>query len=396
MSKCFRWDNKGHQFDEIAYKLKHKKKIYIYGAGAVAKDILNIIEGSREWIKWDVQFVDRDIKMQQNGYDGYTVISPDEFFEKGKVDYFVVVCAVGKGQEEILEGLENNNICKDDIYIYDYFMFTYLPIHFIYNHDIVFFATESLVPSTICNLNCRSCLNFNPYIRTPIVDEFTAVKQDIDIFFEKIDLVYRFQISGGETLLYKDLNKIIEYIGENYSEKIIRFEVVTNGTIKPSTDVCKLLSKYKVTVFLDDYRNSISNGDEKLKLVQKCFDEMNVKYINNYVEKWICMYPAKEPHAEMGESELQEYYTKCLSPFSTLRDKKISGCNYAHYAAKAGIENDYENESFDLTKVNYNNRKELIEFRLRYNEKGYAEFCRKCGGWSAINNYTEKAAIQVK
>ncbi len=394
MKKYFKWDNKGHQFDEIAFRLKDKKKIFLYGAGDVARDILNILEGSRKWLTWQVQFVDRDIKKQEEGYYGYNVLSPEEFYEQEKIDYFVVVCAIGKGQKEIIDGLQNMSVYKENIFIFDYFMFTYLPIHFIYNHDMVFFSTQAIVPSTLCNLNCRSCLNFNPYIEKPIIDEFEAVKADIDIFFEKIDLIYRFQISGGEPFLYKDLHNVIEYVGENYNEKIIRFEIVTNGTIEPSIEVCKLLSKYKMIVILDDYSNCVLNGSEKIKLIQNRFDEMNVKYINNYVENWICMYPAKNSHSEMKDSELQEYYMNCNNPYSTLRNKKIAGCNYSHFAAKAGIDNDYEDEYFDLTKVNYNARKEFIEFRLGYNHKGFVEFCRICGGWCSINKNMEKAAIQ--
>lgn len=126
-----------------------------------------------------------------------------------------------------------NNILEEDIFEFDYFIYTYLSIHLIYNHNIVFFTSQNMIPSTLCNLNCEKCLNFNPYLKENIIDELENIKQDIDIFFNRVDCVYRFQISGGEPFLYPMLDKVLEYIYLNYKSKIIRLETVTNGTIIP-------------------------------------------------------------------------------------------------------------------------------------------------------------------
>lgn len=59
---------------------------------------------------------------------------------------------------------------------------------------------------------------------------------------------------------------------------------------------------------------------------------------------------------------------------------------------KAGILPDDEDNYFVLT--GEVDKKALLEFRLRYNEKGYVEFCKKCAGWTSINPNLEDAAIQ--
>lgn len=241
-------------------------------------------------------------------------------------------------------------------------------------------------------MNCRSCLNFNPYIKKHIVDSLEEVKADIDAFFGQVDLIYRLQISGGEPFLYKELGHVLEYIYENYKDKVIRLETVTNGTIVPSDELCRILKKCKVTVFLDDYRKTLSNGEALYERVKNKLNQEEISVIYNYAEKWIRMYSENSSHEEDSEEKLESFYERCGNPWSTLRKKKITGCNYAHYAAKAGILPDDEDNYFVLT--GEVDKKALLEFRLRYNEKGYVEFCKKCAGWTSINPNLEDAAIQ--
>ena len=283
-------------------------------------------------------------------------------------------------------------IKEEDIYDYSYFLYTYLPIYFMYVKNKLFFTSENIIPSTVCDLNCRSCLNFNPYIKKHIVDSLEEVKADIDAFFGQVDLIYRLQISGGEPFLYKELGHVLEYIYENYKDKVIRLETVTNGTIVPSDELCRILKKCKVTVFLDDYRKTLPNGEALYERVKNKLNQEEISVIYNYAEKWIRMYSENSSHEEDSEEKLESFYERCGNPWSTLRKKKITGCNYAHYAAKAGILPDDEDNYFVLT--GEVDKKALLEFRLRYNEKGYVEFCKKCAGWTSINPNLEDAAIQ--
>ncbi len=387
-----KWKHKGREFESIGYQLKDKKTMIIYGAGDYAEDILNVYEGSECKDSWKLWLVDRDEKKQQEGKRGYRVMSPEELWKKEKENYFVVICATPSGATEIKKGLLEHEIKEEDIYDYSYFLYTYLPIYFMYVKNKLFFTSESIIPSTVCDLNCRSCLNFNPYIKKHIVDSLEEVKADIDAFFGQVDLIYRLQISGGEPFLYKELGHVLEYIYENYKDKVIRLETVTNGTIVPSDELCRILKKCKVTVFLDDYRKTLPNGEALYERVKNKLNQEEISVIYNYAEKWIRMYSENSSHEEDSEEKLESFYERCGNPWSTLRKKKITGCNYAHYAAKAGILPDDEDNYFVLT--GEVDKKALLEFRLRYNEKGYVEFCKKCAGWASINPNLEDAAIQ--
>lgn len=248
----------------------------------------------------------------------------------------------------------------------------------------------------MCNLNCKNCLNFNPFIKKHIIDDFNSVKEDIDIFFDKVDLIYRFQISGGEPFLNRYLGKLIKYINNNYRNKIIHLETVTNGTIVPSDELCDTLKEGNVRLFLDDYRKALNEGEKKYKEVLDKLNEHKINYIENYAAYWIDLLAIDEKSKPRTDGELELLFNICDNPWSTLRNKKITSCNYCNYAEKAGVcEVDSQNY-FDLTTVNEQNKKELIEFRLRFNSRGYVELCKKCAGWTSINPTMVEPAIQVK
>lgn len=392
-----KWKNKGHEFDEIGYLLKDKENIFIYGAGGVACELLETLHAIRQWADWKIYLVDKDKKKQKMGLLGHKVLSPEEFFSMKKENYFVVAGALNKIGDEIFS-LVKERLGEDTIVFKGmYFLHNYLSIYFTYIHNMVFFASENMLPTTVCNLNCRDCLNFTPYIKKHYVESLETLKEDVDLFFNAVDLVYRFQITGGEPLLYKNLISLIEYIDQNYRKKILRFELVTNGTIIPDDQLCEILKRKDIYVFLDDYRMSVPGIDEIYEKAYWKLKEYRISFADNHVEKWIQMYmPDKSEDMEYSEHALQQKYLYCGVPWSSLWHGKISSCNYAMYALKAGICEGMEDETYDLRQFSPEKKKELVEFRLRFCEKGYMEFCRKCNGWTDTNKYWCKPAIQFR
>ncbi len=390
-----KWKNKGHEFDKIGYLLKDKRNIFLYGAGGMALELLEVLHAIDSWIDWNIYLVDRDKRKQKEGRFGYKVLSPEQFFTMKKEEYFVVVAPQNEMGEEIYNLLKEK-LDKDSIIFKGfYFLHNYLSIYFAYIHNMVFFASESVLPTTICNLNCRDCLNFKPYIKRHYIESLETLKEDIDLFFHAVDLVYRFQITGGEPLLYKDLILLIEYIDKNYRNKIIRFELVTNGTIIPDDQLCEVLKRKNIYVFLDDYRISMQNIDRCYENIYWKLKKYGIIFADNYVENWIRMYiPEEDEGLELSEQALQQKYFKCSAPWSSLRNGKISSCNYAMYAEKAGLCEIYEKDAYDLRQFSEEKKKELVEFRLRYCERGYMEFCKKCGGWVDTNKRLCQPAIQ--
>ncbi len=391
------WNNKGHVFDGISDGIKGKNNVFVYGAGKAASELMHVLDYIQKWTKWNIFLVDQDEKKQQTGCYGRKVMSPDDFFSMEKKDFFVVAGADGEIGDEIYNILEKN--LRHDVQIFKnfYFINTLLSIYFAYEHNMTYFGSENMLVSTACNLNCRDCLNFTPYIQNHHVETLDSVKNNVDLFFNAVDLIYRFQITGGEPLLFKELPSVIEYIGEKYQYKIISFELVTNGTIIPSDVLCQMLKKYNVKVFLDDYRNVLKDGLDKYNNCLNKLNEYDVCVVENYVEKWFRMYiPDLDENRNESEQELKIKYKKCNNPWSNLWNGQISSCNYQFYAYKAGLCDWDETGAYDLSEYNKSKVKELIEFRLRNCEKGYVSFCKNCNGWSDINGRWCEPAIQMK
>lgn len=63
----------------------------------------------------------------------------------------------------------------------------------------------------------------------------------------------------GEPLLYKYLDKAIDYVGREYSSKIGRMSITTNGTILPSKTVLEMCKKYDVEFSILNYEMAIPN-----------------------------------------------------------------------------------------------------------------------------------------
>ncbi len=62
-----------------------------------------------------------------------------------------------------------------------------------------------------------------------------------------VDYCGEFVLIGGEPLLYKELPEVVEYIGNNYRDKIATFSITTNGTILPSAKLRSVCRENNVT-----------------------------------------------------------------------------------------------------------------------------------------------------
>ena len=392
-----KWNNKGHEFDAIGYKLNNKKKLFLYGLGGYAEEIYTILSFAKEYFPWEIFYVDGDIEKQKNGWNSNRVIGLNDMLKLYTPDSFVIDAPLEQNSgKEIYELLIKNGIAEQDIFYGEYFLFDYLPIYFAYIKDMVFFTSESVLPSTICNLKCRDCLNFTPYIKKHKVFSLKEMKKSIDVFFNAVDLIYRFQITGGEPFLYKDINELIEYIYEQYGNKIIRYEIVCNGMKVPDDNTCKILHDCGVYVIIDDYRMSQGETYEinRKKTINQ-FQKYDIKYLSNTVDEWFRIYTPENLPQKKSAEELCQLFSKCHNPWSTIHGTTIAACNYSLYAWKAGLTEWQDGDYYDLANFEKNKKKELIEFRLGYNKKGFVSFCKTCNGYCRINPPCCRAAIQV-
>lgn len=224
-----------------------------------------------------------------------------------------------------------------------------------------------------------------------------ALKADVDLFFSYVDFIMQFHVSGGEPLLYQYTVDLIQYIDEKYRDRIGTLRMATNGTIVPSDSLLEKLGRCRIEVVVDDYREAVPKYREQFaELIQK-LEQYQVRYYINKVESWVDLAPEKTDYSAFTEEEMIKHRSECGQTWQELRDGKLYSCNYAAYATVAGIagEQDLE-EIYDLRAHTAEKKKELIEFRLGYTEKGYTNFCRTCRGFTTQNMEAMKPAVQAE
>lgn len=383
-----KWKNKGHEFDCIFEKINEKKGFYLFGAGDYGKQFWNIF-GTEIHIKG---YIDNDPSKQGNSINGRKCYSFDEI-SLAEDEAIIVTMSQYTRIEPIEQMKERGYRRNEEFFVIEEF----ISIYYVYKKDKVYFPSISFLPSTACNLNCKNCLNFNPFTNKFYVRNWQELIKDIDLFFSCVDHIMLFHVSGGEPMLYKHIADLIEYIDQNYGNRIDTLRTVTNGTIIPSDEILRKLSRCNVEITVDDYREAVPQYKEQFDKLLCKLEEYHIRYWINKVESWIDLAPEKTDYSGMTEEELEAHREACNQSWQELRDGKLYSCNYAAYATVAGIagEQDLE-EIYDLTKFGPENKKELVEFRLGYTTKGYTNFCKKCRGFTPDNLDKVVPALQAE
>lgn len=84
---------------------------------------------------------------------------------------------------------------------------------------------------------------------------------------ELIDWTDDVMLIGGETLLYRNLGKLVEeiYKNPNTSKKVGIVRVLTNGTILPNDEILKEFSKHNLVVEISNYGSKSRKIDELIE-----------------------------------------------------------------------------------------------------------------------------------
>lgn len=381
-----RWSKKGREYDDVYRQMERKRKFFLFGAGDYGYQFITIFRESIDIIG----YIDNDEKKQGKIINGIPCISLEQYSKRNTEGIIVTMSQIAR--VSTLKQLEDNGYERNvDFFIIEEF----ISIYYVYKFNKVYFSSVSFLPSTICNLNCRNCLNFNPFAKQFYSREWNELVEDVDLFFKHIDHIMLFHISGGEPFLYKNTAKLIEYIDKHYSNQIDTLRTVTNGTVVPSDEMLKTLAMCNVEVTVDDYREALPRFEDNFNILINKLEENKIKYYINKADAWIDLAPERTDYSNKSEEWLMGHRSGCSQSWQELRNGKLYSCNYAAYATVAGIAGlqDIE-ETYDLTTHDKSKNKELIEFRLGYTNKGYTEFCKKCRGFCSDNNINIEPAKQ--
>lgn len=382
-----KWKNKGHEYDEMYKNIEGKKRFYLFGAGDYGCQFMSMFKNEITIVGYIDNCHDKIGKII-NGIRCYAL---DDIRLEDDEAIILTMSQIARVKpiEQLCESGKIRNV--------DYFLLEeFISVYNVYKYNKVYLSSISFLPSTVCNLNCKHCLNFNPYTKQFYVREWDQLIKDVDTFFSCVDYIMLFHVSGGEPLLYKHTADLIEYIDKNYGHKIGTLRTVTNGTVVPKDDVLEKLSRCNVEITVDDYREEVPRFNDRFDQLIEKLEEYNIKYYINKAEVWIDLAPDTTDYSNWSDEELIQHRDSCSQSWEELRAGKLYSCNYAAYATVAGIagEQDYE-ETYNLEEFTDDRKKELIEFRLGYTEKGYTNFCKKCRGFTSENTMEMKPALQT-
>lgn len=382
-----KWRNKGHEYDEMYKNIEKKTRYYLFGAGDYGHQFL-------EMFKDEINiagFIDNNVEKKGTDIEGIKCYALNEIELKDDEAIIVTMSQIAR-VKPIEQLLKSGKVHGTNYFLIEEF----ISVYNVYKHDKVYFSSISFLPSTICNLNCKHCLNFNPYAKQFYVREWDQLIKDVDLFFSCVDYIMLFHVSGGEPMLYKHTADLIEYIDKNYGSKIGTLRTVTNGTIVPTDEVLEKLSKCNIEITVDDYREAVPKFNSQFDRLIEKLKEYKIKYYINKADSWIDLAPESTDYSKYSEEELICHRDSCSQSWEELRDGKLYSCNYAAYATVAGIAGEQDVEEFyDLSMFRQENRKELIEFRLGYTTKGYTNFCKKCRGFTT-NSFIRVAVAEQR
>ena len=394
-----KWNNPGHQLDALGARYLSVKNLYIYGVDEKARDAYAVLQWLGVADAFNISFV-LDITV-------FNQSSEHQFCGRPVIPFQTTLCdrvrsapdesAVAlpwiaqTNERAILEqiGLANLFYLIPSHNRQDNFIQNFVCVWLMYQHGKLLSHWTNFVVTTRCNLNCKYCLNFNESLENPKDVTFEDFKEHIDAIFSKFDSLYSLHFTGGEPLLVRELPRFINYLSENYRDRIFEFFVISNGTILPSEDTMAAVQAINGSFLIDDYSASVPNS--KVEAIRQALQARGIGYKVNKADYWFDLDQDNVDYSLFSDEELTCYKDSCNSCLHEFADKKIYACCYQQYANRAGIGTLTTNDYINIATTS---KMEILEFRQGYTKNGYVDFCKQCRG-IGCNAKRVTPAIQI-
>lgn len=368
------WTHKGHEFDIVASRICNKQnRFIIFGAGTFGKAFLEEFKDELNI----VSFVDSNKTKQGTFIQELPVHSPNIL---NPSEEEIILVSTG-WTADVFSFLQKKGYVKNkDFFHIDEFM----TIYKMYQDNLLYVSNLNINITEYCSLKCRKCSALNPYIKDKIHLSKEQVQKILDLYFKWIDEVSILGLIGGDAMVHPQFNDILELVGERYyGRQVHHIEVYSNAVILPDERCLKLFQKYNVIYRFTDYGDACC-GKQRPKEITEILDKNGISYDWARFDKWSdCGYPQESNG--IPTEKLRAFYEDCdRRSCQGLLGTKLFYCGMAIGAQRTGYCEAAETDYIDLSREDLN-KKELMEFMLGYNERGYIEYCKKCNGGPNIN-----------
>ncbi len=394
------------------------KKVIIYGAGKIGKRIYQTLK--KDNISID-RFWDNNYSLHTS-IDEVPVDKPNlEFLEKDNVFIIVTIYAKNVTEEIVSQlsasGFKNilydrqtiNNLiygeCAKEVQrhthifdlnrchicpvskdlddrcdIYDRFVEKELMVSS-KNSSGVIIPSMGILVSNRCNLKCIGCNQLRDFYKKSDIVDIKAVDviSDVMKISNAVGKIEKIVVVGGEALLHKEINVIIEKLISIPNVGILQF--ITNGSVLPKNDlIFSLLSNKKVKVEVSGYGDFLSsNAKSNVVSVLKKLEKYSVNFEYEKTLQWFDFGDFQD--RKYSPERLKHVYDTCCFVSNDLFNGELHKCARSVFGKHLGKVADFKNDYVDIRN---SKDEELSEIINEFMKNRTPQICQHCNGTSSL------------
>ena len=222
-----------------------------------------------------------------------------------------------------------------------------------------------------CSLKCKDCANLMQLYAKPIDQDFDILIKSIDKFLNTVDHCREIRLLGGEPLMYKKVDLVVEHIlkFKNYDQ----LKINTNGTIIPHEKKIKVFQDPRVFFDISNYGKISRNVDGLVKVLE----EKNIAHNAARVTEWQDVGKiVKTNRTEQLNKEI--FGNCCINRGITLLHGKLYLCPFSANATNLKAIKYVDEE---ILNIDMYSKEELIKkIHKLYFETEFLEACKSCNG----------------
>lgn len=371
-----KWTNPGHEFDHMKESiLEENVQYYIWGAAIQGTSLYNSFRDKLNV----VGFIDTDPK--KHGIKiGDVEIYPPERLDHHDSKVKVLIATSWEGA--VSKILEEKGFLKD-ITFFSKNKFISLFQLFKYNKlsqmQLFCRITER------CTLKCKHCGPFIPYIQNPVDAVISDILNGLELYFTYVEKLSILNLTGGDPIIHKEFDTLLEEIGERYyNKKIDHIALLTNGIVFPKENTLKLLKKYEVIVHITNYKQATNL--QKIEEFEQLLNQYQISYEIITHPHWVDMGYPQESNGLETKEQWSSLFSTCSIPCTAIYGDKLAYCASVFMAERIGYCTVAPNDYLDLSSLKEEEKVKILEFTSGYCEKGYVELCKKCNGSISSND----------
>ena len=256
------------------------------------------------------------------------------------------------------ELINNYDIDKHKHKISNEFMKTRLSVYkksheVFFDKEKTYLRSVDVMITTRCSLKCVSCSNLMQYYVDPKNSNDLNTLDALEVLSKNVDYISEFRVIGGEPLMNKGWDKIVNgIISKNPERKVF---IYTNGTIAPKDEKLEPFRANKNVNFVITEYGKLSRNLNKL---HEQLDRHEINYSSTVADNWVDCSTIKH-HKRTAAQNIEVFKQCCVKYLYTLLDGKLYRCPFIANAAKLKAMPDNPADYVDLFSKKHNIKSQI-------------------------------------